>query len=91
MREGLGPRLGLQLQHAPRAPRAWNARRTQPALHSREAREAPESTHAEKAQDVRDQCSPYGLSLAVAAFNPALAVGFDRGVHLLTAACVTKN
>ena len=85
MREGLGlrlgPRLGLQLQHAPRARESRAC----------EAREAPESTHAQKAQDVRDQCSPYGLSLAVAAFNPALAVGFDRGVHLLTAARVTKN
>ena len=84
MRGGLGPRLGLrlglQLQHAPRA---WEALH---ALHAREVREAPESTHAQKAQDVRDQCSPYGLSLAVAAFNPALAVGFDGGVHLLTAA-----
>ena len=73
MREGLGPRSGLQLQHAPRV------------------REARESTHAQKAQDVRNQCSPYGLRLAVAAFNPALAVGFDGGVHLLAAACVTKN
>ena len=85
MRGGLGPRLGLKLQHAPRA---WNALH---ALHAREAREAPESTHAQKARDVRNQCSPYGLRLAVAAFNPALAVGFDRGVHLLAAACVTKN
>ena len=76
MRGGLGPRLGLQLQHAPRA---------------RESREAPESTHAQKAQDVRNQCSPYGLRLAVAAFNPALAISFDGGVHLLAAACVTKN
>ena len=80
MRGGLELKLGLQMQHAPRA---WEALH---ALHAREVREAPESTHAQKAQDVRDQCSPYGLSLAVAAFNPALAVGFDGGVHLLTAA-----
>ncbi len=85
MRGGLELKLGLQMQHAPRVREVLHVRE---ALHSREARKAAQ---AAKAQDVRDQCSPYGLSLAVAAFNPALAVGFDRGVHLLTAARVTKN
>ena len=88
MRGGLELKLGLQMQHAPRA---WNARRARAALHSREARKARKAAQAEKAQDVWDQCSPSGLRLAVATFNPALAVGFDRGVHLLAAACVTKN
>ena len=85
MRGGLELKLGLQMQHAPRVREVLHAR---DALHSREERKAAQ---AEKTQDVRNQCSPYGLSLAVAAFNPALAVGFDRGVHLLAAACVTKN
>ncbi len=71
-------RAGLALKFGlqlQHAPRAWNA------THVR---------NAQNDQDVRDQCSPEGLRLAVAAFDTALAVGFDRGVHLLAAACVTK-